>query len=188
MRKRQMSNISEAANFLKSRDNIEIYSHIHPDGDTTGSSFALCAALLKLGKKARVVCLDSFPESFSYIHSLEMPDFEPETTVSVDVATRNLLGKEFPENKQIHLAIDHHLNNTTEADIIVCDPTRSAAGELVYELPNVHQIREYCLSEVDKLWDEVKRFENPHTYYVDLSQKLWDIKHEMLKQENNENR
>ena len=129
-----MSNISEAANFLKSRDNIEIYSHIHPDGDTTGSSFALCSALLKLGKKARVVCLDSFPESFSYIHSLEMPDFEPETTVSVDVATRSLLGKEFPENKQIHLAIDHHLNNTTEADIIVCDPTRSAAGELVYEL------------------------------------------------------
>ncbi|MBE6903731.1 MAG: nicotinate phosphoribosyltransferase [Ruminococcaceae bacterium] len=57
-------------------------------------------------------------------------------------------------------------------------------GELVYELPDVHTIRDYCLSEVDKLWDEVKRFENPHTYYVDLSQKLWDIRHEMLEREN----
>ena len=55
------------------------------------------------------------------------------------------------------------------------------AGELVYELPNLQQIREYCLKQVDTLWDEVKRFDNPHTYYVDLSQKLWDIKYGLLK-------
>ncbi len=53
-------------------------------------------------------------------------------------------------------------------------------GELVYRLPTLEQIRSYCLSEVDKLWDEVKRFDNPHTYYVDLSQKLWDIKYDLL--------
>ena len=53
-------------------------------------------------------------------------------------------------------------------------------GELVYQLPTLEQIRSYCLSEVDKLWDEVKRFDNPHTYYVDLSQKLWDIKYDLL--------
>ena len=53
-------------------------------------------------------------------------------------------------------------------------------GECVYESPNVHDIRKYCLSQVDTLWDEVKRFENPHIYYVDLSQKLWDIKHRLL--------
>lgn len=53
-------------------------------------------------------------------------------------------------------------------------------GELVYRLPTLEQIRRYCLSEVDKLWDEVKRFDNPHTYYVDLSQKLWDIKYDLL--------
>ena len=55
------------------------------------------------------------------------------------------------------------------------------AGELVYELPNLHQIRSYCQEQVDTLWDEVKRFDNPHTYYVDLSQKLWDIKYGLLK-------
>ena len=54
-------------------------------------------------------------------------------------------------------------------------------GELVYELPSLQQIRTYCMEQVDKLWDEVKRFDNPHTYYVDLSQKLWDIKYDLLK-------
>ena len=54
-------------------------------------------------------------------------------------------------------------------------------GKLVYELPKLEEIRTYCLSEVDKMWDEVKRFDNPHSYYVDLSQKLWDIKYALLK-------
>ena len=54
-------------------------------------------------------------------------------------------------------------------------------GELVYQCPSLDEIRNYCLSEVDKLWDEVKRFEYPHGYYVDLSQKLWDIKYDLLK-------
>ncbi len=55
-------------------------------------------------------------------------------------------------------------------------------GKLVYQSPNLQEIREYCLKQVDTLWEEVKRFDNPHAYYVDLSQKLWDIKHDLLKQ------
>ena len=55
-------------------------------------------------------------------------------------------------------------------------------GKLVYRKPGLEEIRAYCLQQVDTLWDEVKRFDNPHTYYVDLSQKLWDIKYSMLKQ------
>ena len=53
-------------------------------------------------------------------------------------------------------------------------------GELVYNLPSLEQVRSYCQEQVGLLWDEVKRFENPHTYYVDLSQKLWDIKWQLL--------
>jgi nicotinate phosphoribosyltransferase len=53
-------------------------------------------------------------------------------------------------------------------------------GECVYQSPDIKAIREYCLKEVDTLWDEVKRFENPHKYYVDLSHKLWGIKHDLL--------
>ena len=54
-------------------------------------------------------------------------------------------------------------------------------GELVYECPDLQQIRSYCMQQIDTLWDEVKRFDNPHSYYVDLSQKLWDIKYGLLK-------
>ena len=53
-------------------------------------------------------------------------------------------------------------------------------GELVYKLPTLEEIRAYCAEQLDTLWDEVKRFENPHTYYVDLSQKLWDIRNDLL--------
>ena len=53
-------------------------------------------------------------------------------------------------------------------------------GKKVYESPTLKEMQEYCKSEVKKLWDEVKRFENPHRYYVDLSQKLWDIKYSLL--------
>ena len=52
-------------------------------------------------------------------------------------------------------------------------------GECVYESPSIEEIKAYCQKEVETLWDEVKRFENPHRYYVDLSQKLWDIKKEL---------
>ena len=55
-------------------------------------------------------------------------------------------------------------------------------GKCVYKSPDIEDIRKYCLEQVDTLWDEVKRFENPHDYYVDLSQKLWDIKHKLLEE------
>ena len=54
-------------------------------------------------------------------------------------------------------------------------------GECVYQSPSIQEIRQYCVEQLDLLWDEVKRFENPHSYYVDLSQKLWDVKQQLLK-------
>lgn len=53
-------------------------------------------------------------------------------------------------------------------------------GELVYDQPELPVLREYCKMEIDGLWEEVKRFENPHQYYVDMSKKLWDIKYDLL--------
>jgi len=54
-------------------------------------------------------------------------------------------------------------------------------GKLVYDLPDIKTIRDYCADQVALLWDTVKRFENPHQYYVDLSPKLWQIKQDLLK-------
>ncbi len=53
-------------------------------------------------------------------------------------------------------------------------------GEQVYESPSIPEIQAYCKAQIDTLWDEVKRFENPHRYYVDLSRRLWDIKQSLL--------
>ncbi len=53
-------------------------------------------------------------------------------------------------------------------------------GECVYDQPSLEVLREYCKIEIDGLWEEVKRFENPHTYYVDLSKDLWEMKYGLL--------
>ena len=57
-------------------------------------------------------------------------------------------------------------------------------GQCVYESPDIEEIKAYAAQQVDTLWDETLRFENPQTYYVDLSQKLWDMKHQLLKEHN----
>lgn len=53
-------------------------------------------------------------------------------------------------------------------------------GQCLYNPRNLNAIKAYCASQVNTLWDEVTRFENPHSYYVDLSQNLWDVKNKLL--------
>lgn len=55
-------------------------------------------------------------------------------------------------------------------------------GKCVYAEPCVEAIREYCSEQIDNLWEEVKRFENPHTYYVDLSEKLWRVRKNLIEE------
>ena len=69
------------------------------------------------------------------------------------------------------------LENFTATELLV--PVFQG-GKQVYELPTLEQIRTHCAEEIVGMWDEVRRFSNPHNYYVDLYQKLWDIKHGML--------
>lgn len=57
-------------------------------------------------------------------------------------------------------------------------------GVRVYNSPELPEIRQHAETELARIWDEVKRFENPQTYFVDLSQKLWDIRYELLKENN----
>lgn len=55
-------------------------------------------------------------------------------------------------------------------------------GKKVYDLPSIDEIRDYCKKQVEALWEEMLRFENPQTYYVDLSQKLWSMKNGMIEE------
>ncbi|MDD6190742.1 MAG: nicotinate phosphoribosyltransferase [Firmicutes bacterium] len=53
-------------------------------------------------------------------------------------------------------------------------------GECVYESPSINEIKKYCAEQLELMWDEMKRFENPQTYYVDLSPDLWKLKNDMI--------
>lgn len=53
-------------------------------------------------------------------------------------------------------------------------------GACVYDSPDINEIQRYCQQELDTLWKQIKRFENPQTYFVDLSSKLWQVKNDLL--------
>ena len=61
-------------------------------------------------------------------------------------------------------------------------------GVCCYDCPDIKDIKAFCNEQVATLWDEVKRFENPHTYYVDLSQRLWDEKKRLLDEYSQKNK
>ncbi len=58
-------------------------------------------------------------------------------------------------------------------------------GKQVYQLPSLNEIKRHCCEELDGMWDEILRFENPHNYYVDLSERLWNVKNDLLKSKKN---
>ena len=129
-------NIEQCAQMLKEQDNILILSHAHPDGDTLGAGFALCRALLKLGKKAKVICADEIPAKYSLVfEQTDMPEFEEKFIVAVDVATVNLLGDAGEKyGDRIDLCIDHHKSNTEYAKNLLLDGDAAAACETVMEV------------------------------------------------------
>ena len=55
------------------------------------------------------------------------------------------------------------------------------AGECVYESPTLPEIQAYCKEQLETIWEETRRFENPQEYYVDLSPELWELKQRMLR-------
>ena len=98
-----------------------------------------------------------------------------------DVIT--LFDEVIDDTKPYELFDPEHTWKRKEVDNFIAVELRKQyfkGGELIQEMPTLLNIREYCRAGLNTLWDEVKRFENPHTYYVDLSQKLWDIKNELL--------
>ena len=129
-------NINECADILREQDNILILMHDHPDGDTLGAGFALCRALLELGKKARAVCADEIPNKyFKVFDKPDMPEFEEAFVVAVDIATPNLLGDICEKYKnRIDLCIDHHKTNSEYAKKLLLDGNAAAVCETVFEV------------------------------------------------------
>ena len=139
-------NMSEAAAFLRERDNFEILTHDYPDGDTLGSGYSLCLALQQMGKNARVITT-LVPKDFEFLkRGVVEQSFEAQTIVSVDVADEKLLGcnREKYAGK-IELCIDHHIINRVEAPLKLVDGTAAANCEILfklYRLMNIEITRE----------------------------------------------
>lgn len=132
-----MLSVKEAAARLSSFDNILILTHIRPDGDTVGCAGALCAGLRALGKTAYLLPNPGLTDTTApYFTPYAAPEgFVPETIVSTDIATENLL----PDNAKtyagrIDLAIDHHTSFEHFAKENIVRPEAAACGELMYDI------------------------------------------------------
>lgn len=125
----------KAAQELKKADNILILTHANPDGDTLGSGFALLRALLKMGKKARLINNDSINKKYAYLYEgIDVTDFEEEYIVSVDVAEKKLLGDSVRERygDRVNLSIDHHSSSRLFAQMTYSEPDSASACEMVW--------------------------------------------------------
>ena len=127
----------EAAAFLRAHDNYLILTHKRPDGDTIGCAAGLCRALRELGKTACVLpSLDAITLLAGYLDGLNAPEgFAPDTVVSTDVATVNLLPENaLPYKERIDLAIDHHPSQEFFAKETCLEADKAACGELVWKI------------------------------------------------------
>lgn len=125
--------VKECADILREKDNILILTHANPDGDTLGSGFALCRALMKIGKICAVINADDIPKKYNYLFDdIVEIKFKPDYVVAVDVATVNLLGG-LEEQYNIDMCIDHHSTNTEYANLLLLEDV-PAACQIMYEV------------------------------------------------------
>ena len=127
----------EAAALLRQKDNILILTHRRPDGETTGSSAALCQSLRQLGRTAYLLRNPDITKmNLTYVEAYWAPEeFQPDFVVSVDIAAKSLF---FPAAEayfdRIGLAIDHHPSFEGFGETHCVDTSRAACGEIVYEI------------------------------------------------------
>lgn len=131
-----MNSLYEITMYLKKVDNIVILTHRYPDGDTLGSAFALCRALRKLGKKSRVIVNGVLAKKFQYLaKDMEEQEFDYETVVAVDIASKSLLGElEAEFGDKVDVSVDHHGMNTPFAKMTYVNSEASANTENIYFL------------------------------------------------------
>ncbi len=128
---------NETAQFLLHRDNFVILSHRRPDGDTIGSSAALCLGLRQLGKTAHVLYNSEVSPRFQWLHEglTKEAAEEGDCIVSVDVASPGMLPKAFAHLLgKIQLRIDHHGSATSFTDVELVDAASASCAEVVWDV------------------------------------------------------
>ena len=128
---------ADAARFLLEHDHFAILSHRRPDGDTVGSSAALCRGLRQLGKTAHVLVNKEVTPRFAWLHEgLTKPWVEEgDTIVSVDVASPEMLPADFRSLLgKIALRIDHHSSATSFTEQELVDGDSASCAEVVWDV------------------------------------------------------
>ncbi len=138
---KKMNDIHEICNIIDSSQKILILPHIFPDGDTIGSSIALCLSLLQKGKKPYVFIEEELPQNLKFlpvacIHAHLEDDFIADLIITVDCSDINRLGNRahyLDKSKKI-INIDHHITNTYFAQNNLIFSDAAATGEIIYLL------------------------------------------------------
>ncbi len=135
--------VEQATDILCDGQKYLILFHVHPDGDSVGSAFALRSLICETGREALCVCADEVPERLHFLsrdgQDSVLPEnipngYIPDRIVSVDTASPSQLGRLYDIYKdKIDLMIDHHGKGTYYADHYVSSEM-SACGEVLYEL------------------------------------------------------
>lgn len=192
-------NYATAGQILNKIDNVYILTHQSPDGDTIGSGFALYYALTNMGKKAKVLCSDTFHKRYSYItEGYKDLNFEPKYIVSTDVADTKLLGslQELYGN-DVYLSIDHHISNMEYSKFLLLSPNSAANCEVVYNLLKTMGIKlteqiakslytgiatdtgcfkfSNCNAETHKVVSEIME-QFPNLNYAEINRLMFDVK------------
>lgn len=109
---------------------------MYPDGDALGSAFALCRALQKCGKHAKVLYENPIPEKFKYLTEFVTEEnFDSKFIIAVDLADTSLLESTLKKYKnEINMSIDHHISNKNYAEINFINPVAAANCEIIYKL------------------------------------------------------
>lgn len=127
----------ECAKWLLRHDNFCILTHLRPDGDTIGSSAALCLGLRQLGKTAHVLENSEITEKYRPLHQglTKVAAEDGDTVVSVDIASASLLPQNAkPLLERIVLRIDHHFSATPFTPEALVDHSAGACGEIIYDV------------------------------------------------------
>lgn len=125
--------LKRTAELLTENDCFVILCHASPDGDTLGGAYALCGALQKMQKRARVIVPEAPSPRFDYLlDGIEEQEFSEGFIVTVDVADKALLGDyEKSHGDRVDLCIDHHVSNTGYAMNLLLESEASSACETV---------------------------------------------------------
>lgn len=128
---------SEVAEFLLTHDNYAILSHRRPDGDTLGSTAALCRILRNQGKTAHILENGEVTPRYAWLHEgLTKPQAEEnDILITVDVASPQMLPKAYEKYLgNIALRIDHHGSATSFTEQELVEPEAGACGEIIYDI------------------------------------------------------